>query len=309
MKPKVLITEHIHQSIIPLLTEIGYDVIVKEGIAREQLLMEIQDYYGIIVSTRTKVDPMVIDHATQLKFVGRVGSGMEQIDVDSCAVRGIRCYSSPEGNAPAVGEHCLGMLLSLVRNMKKSHEELLKGIWQRQENTGIELEGRTVGIIGFGHTGSAFVKKLQGFNMRVLVFDPYKTIMINEVQQVSLETIQQEAEIISFHVPYNQKTHYYLNESFIENCRKTPIFINTSRGAVMDFSAVERGLNSGKISGLCVDVYEDEPISKATFHPFELYKRVLSRENVIATSHIAGWTWEAKERMVKILVAKIRKSS
>ena len=308
MERKVLVTENVHEAIIPLLTDAGYQVVVKNGIRRVELLQEIKTYSGIIISTRTKVDRVLIDAAVQLQFVGRVGSGMEHVDIAYCQQKGIQCYSSPEGNAPAVGEHCLGMLLSLVRNMRRSQQELSHGVWKRQENTGIELEGRTIGIIGYGHTGPAFVKKLQGFNMQVLVFDPYKKIADMSVRQVSLETLQSTAEIISFHVPFNKETHHYLNSAFIENCPLQPIFINTSRGAIMDTIAVRDGLISGKIGGLCVDVYEDEPINQNHHYAQEIYTSIFNLDNVIATSHIAGWTWEAKERMVRILAGKILNS-
>ena len=295
---------------LPLMTEklqeIGYVPIVKSDISYEQLIQEINDYEGIIISTRTKIDKQLIDNASNLKFVGRVGSGMEHVDIDYCTKKGIRCFSSPEGNANAVGEHCLGMLLSLIRNMRRSQNELLQNIWKRKENTGFELDGKTIGIIGFGHTGPAFAKKLQGFDTKLLILDPFKNI--NETAQTkssTLSIIQKEADIISFHVPYNKKTHHYIDKAFIAKCEKKPILINTSRGAVAKTEDLIFALENEQIGGLCIDVYEDEPLDKGIQNSFGMYKKLVAYDNVIATSHIAGWTWEAKEKMINILVDKI----
>jgi D-3-phosphoglycerate dehydrogenase len=289
------------------LISIGFTPIEKAGITYEQLLAEIKDYEGIIISTRTKIDKRLIDVAPKLKFVGRVGSGMEHVDIDYCTKKGIRCFSSPEGNANAVGEHCLGMLLALIRNMRRSQNELLQNIWKRKENTGFELDGKTIGIIGFGHTGPAFAKKLQGFDTKLLILDPFKNI--NETAQIknsTLSTIQKEADIISFHVPYNKKTHHYIDKIFIANCIKKPILINTSRGAIAKTEDLFFALENDLIRGLCIDVYEDEPLDKGIQNSLGMYKNLISFDNVIATSHIAGWTWEAKEKMINILVEKIK---
>lgn len=289
------------------LISIGFTPIEKAGITYEQLLAEIKDYEGIIISTRTKIDKRLIDVAPKLKFVGRVGSGMEHVDIDYCTKKGIRCFSSPEGNANAVGEHCLGMLLALIRNMRRSQNELLQNIWKRKENTGFELDGKTIGIIGFGHTGPAFAKKLQGFDTKLLILDPFKNI--NETAQIknsTLSTIQKEADIISFHVPYNKKTHHYIDKIFIANCIKKPILINTSRGAMAKTEDLFFALENDLIRGLCIDVYEDEPLDKGIQNSLGMYKNLISFDNVIATSHIAGWTWEAKEKMINILVEKIK---
>lgn len=289
------------------LISIGFTPIEKAGITYEQLLAEIKDYEGIIISTRTKIDKRLIDVAPKLKFVGRVGSGMEHVDIDYCTKKGIRCFSSPEGNANAVGEHCLGMLLALIRNMRRSQNELLQNIWKRKENTGFELDGKTIGIIGFGHTGPAFAKKLQGFDTKLLILDPFKNI--NETAQIknsTLSTIQKEADIISFHVPYNKKTHHYIDKIFIANCKKKPILINTSRGAIAKTEDLFFALENDLIRGLCIDVYEDEPLDKGIQNSLGMYKNLISFDNVIATSHIAGWTWEAKEKMINILIEKIK---
>lgn len=290
------------------LQEMGYMPIVKSDISPDQLLLEIKDYEGIIISTRTKVDKQLIDTATKLKFVGRVGSGMEHVDIEYCTKKGVRCFSSPEGNANAVGEHCLGMLLSLIRNMRKSQNELLENVWKRKENTGFELEGKTIGIIGFGHTGPAFAKKLSGFDSNLLVLDPFKNIQeTNLIKGSTLPEIQQKADIISFHVPHNKKTHHFIDKSFIKKCIKKPIIINTSRGAIAKTEDLLFAIENGLISGLCIDVYEDEPIDKGIQNSLGMYQKLVAYDNVIATSHIAGWTWEAKEKMINILVEKIKK--
>jgi D-3-phosphoglycerate dehydrogenase len=199
------------------------------------------------------------------------------------------------------------MLLALIRNMRRSQNELLQNIWKRKENTGFELDGKTIGIIGFGHTGPAFAKKLQGFDTKLLILDPFKNI--NETAQIknsTLSTIQKEADIISFHVPYNKKTHHYIDKIFIANCIKKPILINTSRGAMAKTEDLFFALENDLIRGLCIDVYEDEPLDKGIQNSLGMYKNLISFDNVIATSHIAGWTWEAKEKMINILVEKIK---
>lgn len=303
---KVIITEYMLPLMEQRLLEIGFETVVKAGISYDDLLDEIDQYYGIIISTRTIIDKELINKAKHLKFVGRVGSGMEHVDQEYCQKKGIVCFSSPEGNANAVGEHCLGMLLSLIRNMRRSQIELCNNIWKRKENTGFELDGKTIGIIGFGHTGPAFAKKLMGFDVQILVLDPFKNISETaQIKNSTLKEIQQKADIISFHVPYNKKTNHYINSDFIKKCSKKPILINTSRGAVAKTEDLLYALENKAIQGLCIDVYEDEPLDKSEQNSFGMYRNIISLDNVVATSHIAGWTWEAKEKMILVLADKI----
>lgn len=302
---KVLITANIHPYLQNRLEELGYFVQVKEGIERAELVAIIEVYEVLIITTYTKVDKELIDIARNLKIVGRVGSGMENVDIDYCKQKNIQCVNSPEGNGNAVGEHCLAMLLNLMNNINKANNELKQNIFNREENRGVELDGKSVGIIGYGHTGSAFAKKLRGFEAEVLVYDKYKKTQDDFVQQVSLDEIKRRCDVISFHVPYHEETHYYLNVDFIADCAKKPIFINTSRGAVVNTLDILDALENKKITGFCIDVFEDEPIHKNKIHPLEIYQKLIAKDNVIATPHIAGWTIESKYKLVKILMDKI----
>lgn len=305
MHKKALITADIHPYLREQLEASGFSVDVIPEIDRTHLLEIIPAYSILIITTYTQVDMEVVDKATQLQLIGRVGSGMENVDVAYCTAKNIICVNSPEGNGNAVGEHCLAMLLSLLNNIPQANQELKQQIFRREENRGKELDGMTVGIIGYGHTGKAFARKLRGFEVEILVFDPYVTVVDSWVKQVSLTDIQQRAEVISFHVPYNRETHHYAGTAFLEQCRMTPVIINTSRGAVADTVALMEMLEQGKIAGLCIDVFEDEPLTKNKVHVPEVYQRLLAHPRVVATPHIAGWTIASKYKLVKILMDKI----
>lgn len=305
MHKKALITADIHPYLREQLEASGFSVDVIPEIDRTHLLEIIPAYSILIITTYTQVDKEVVDKATQLQLIGRVGSGMENVDVAYCTAKNIICVNSPEGNGNAVGEHCLAMLLSLLNNIPQANQELRQQIFRREENRGKELDGMTVGIIGYGHTGKAFARKLRGFEVEILVFDPYVTVVDSWVKQVSLTDIQQRAEVISFHVPYNRETHHYAGTAFLEQCRMTPVIINTSRGAVADTVALTEMLEQGKIAGVCIDVFEDEPLTKNKVHVPEVYQRLLAHPRVVATPHIAGWTVASKYKLVKILMDKI----
>jgi D-3-phosphoglycerate dehydrogenase len=236
-----------------------------------------------------------------------MGSGMEVIDVDYANSRGIRCYSSPEGNCNAVAEHALGLLLGLTKKIASSNEEVRQGKWLREENRGMELEGKTIGIIGFGHTGAAFAKKLAGFDMRVLAYDKYKQDL--EFAGVDfckdLELIFQEADIISFHVPLQEDTLHYFNQDFLKRMHKPFILLNTSRGQVVKTDTILEGLHLHKILAAGLDVLEEEPLEKASESFKEKLRKIQAYSNVIITPHIAGYSFEALYKMSKTLLNKI----
>lgn len=307
MKNSVLITADIDNYIQNRFEELGYLVDVKPEIERAELLDIIDVYKVLIITTYTKVDKELIDKASNLKIIGRVGSGMENVDVNYCQQKNIACVNSPEGNGNAVGEHCLAMLLNLFNNINIANNELKNGLFLREENRGMELDGKTIGIIGYGHTGQAFARKLRGFEVEILVYDKYKQAQDDFVKNVSLEELQALSDVISFHVPYNPETHYYCNISFINDCAKQPIIINTSRGAVINTLEVINAIENKQLRGLCADVFEDEPVTKNKVHAPEVYQKLLSFSNVIATPHIAGWTQESKYKLAKILMDKMEK--
>lgn len=305
MNKRVLITADIDNYLQQRFEALGYLVDVKPEIERDELFGIIAEYSILIITTYTKVDAELIDKATNLKIVGRVGSGMENVDVEYCKTKNISCVNSPEGNGNAVGEHCLAILLNLLNNITKANNELKQNIFLREENRGEELDGKTIGIIGYGFTGNAFAKKLRGFDVEILVYDKYKIPTDSFVKIVTLQELQKRCDVISFHVPYNTETHYYCDEQFISDCSKKPIIINTSRGTVVNMIDIINAIETQKINGFCVDVYEDEPITKNKIHLTVTYQKLLSFKNVIATPHIAGWTKESKYKLVKILMDKI----
>lgn len=269
--------------------------------------LHISDCVGVVTSTRLQLDKALIDVAPDLRWIGRMGSGMEVIDIAYATERGIRCFSSPEGNRNAVAEHALGMLLSLTKHIGSSNQEVKQGKWLRDENRGTELEGKTIGIIGFGNTGSAFAQKLAGFEMKILAYDKYapQNIPSHIVNCKNLTPIFEEADIVSFHVPIQDDTKNYLNDIFITNMCKGFIAINTSRGIVADTKALWKGLQSGKIRGACLDVWEQEPIDRMSKDSLDIFNKMVALPNVIITPHIAGYSHEALYKMSSILLYKI----
>lgn len=302
-----MIAAPVHPVLIDGLQAMGYSCVLHENISQEIAFRLINDCVGVITSTRLQLDKGLIDAAPQLRWIGRMGSGMEVIDLAYAAEKGIACYSSPEGNCNAVGEHALGMLLGLIRRIAWSQAEMQAGKWLREENRGTELEGKTMAIIGFGHTGQAFAKKLQGFDMRILAYDKYfpGVIPAHVVSCCSLSQVFEEADVVSFHVPLQADTVHYLNEGFIGQMRKPFIVINTSRGQVVDTVALKKGITAGKITGACIDVFEQEPLTIMKEEMRELIDDMMRLPNVVVTPHIAGYTFEAVYKMSKTLLDKL----
>lgn len=359
MLERVLITDDVHASLVTGLEAAGFDCDYKPNITEGEVKEIIGEYIGLVINSKIKADKSLLEAATRLRFIGRVGSGMEIVDRVYAGTRGIAVLSSPEGNRNAVAEHALGMLLSLANNLNRANGEVKKMDWQREKNRGFELREKTIGIIGFGHTGSSFAAKLMGLGMRILVYDKYlppnfleqmpfptsplrypryKTVFGEEgsrvgsisstystknyssdlgrdydalnyefstIEAVSLQTIQAEADIISFHLPLTPETKYLADAKFFKNCAKNPILINTSRGEVVKTADLVAALKSGKISGACLDVFENEKTATYTEGDKLLYKKLFAFDNVIASPHIAGWTEESKERLATILMRKI----
>ncbi len=307
MSKKVLIAAPVHSILTRWLEANGYECMAKEQITQQEALGLVQDCTGIITSTRLQVNRELMDAAPRLQWVGRMGSGMEVIDLPHAAKRGIACFSSPEGNCNAVAEHALGMLLGLNKKIIKSNIEVKNGIWLRDENRGVELEGKTIGIIGYGHTGSSFARKLYGFDMRVLVYDKYVHGVVPKYMEEceGLDKIFEEADIVSFHVPLQHDTLHYFNDDFVRKMQKPFIIVNTSRGKVVDTKALYDGLLSGKITGACLDVWEEEPISAMSDEMKDYLAKIAVMPRVIVTPHIAGYSVEAVYKMSKSLLGKI----
>lgn len=304
---KIIITAKVHGFLISSFKQLGYEVIYEPEISYEALQSKISDCDGLVVTTRLNIDKELINQAVKLKWIGRLGSGMEMIDIEYAAAKGIKCVSSPEGNRNAVAEHALGMLLSLTNRICQSSFEVKEGKWIREENRGIEISGKTIGIIGFGNTGKAFTKLLAPFNMTVLAFDKYKSeYSEGSVIESNLEQIYKNAEIISFHVPLNEDTLNMANDDFFNKLESKPFIINTSRGKVIELKSLYNALRDGKVSGACLDVLENENLDSYTVSEKELLNMLLQRPDVIITPHIAGYSQEAFLNMSKVLLQKLQ---
>ncbi len=306
---KVLIADTVHPFLREGLQELGFAVTEAFVEKEEALFAKLKDCTGLILRSRFPVDEQLLLNAPALRFIGRVGAGMENIDTAAATRHGVRVFNAPEGNRNAVGEHALGMLLMLFNNLKRADAQVRQGKWLREANRGIELEGKTVGLIGYGYMGSAFAEKLRGFDVEVLVYDKYKTGFGNDqVEEVSLETLQRKADIISLHIPQTEETTYLVDHAFLQNCAKPLYLINTARGKVLQTSALVAGLRSGQVLGACLDVLEYE---KASFeHMFEQdlpadFHYLLHSDKVLLSPHIAGWTKESNQKKALTLINKI----
>lgn len=306
--PKVLIAAPVHTVLIAALEKAGYACMFALDITQEEALATVAQYEGIITSTRLHINKELLDQAHQLKFIGRMGSGMEIIDMPYAAQKGVVCVSSPEGNANAVAEHALGMLLGLSKQIVKSNKELHQGIWEREANRGFELEGKTIAIIGFGHTGSALAHKLSVFNMSILAYDTNQAISYPEYvkAQENMQHIYEVADIISYHVPASDGNRHLFNEQVVGNFQKPIVLMNTSRGNVVDPMAVVHGLKNGRISKACFDVWETEPLSKMNEQQKQVFNALMANENVLFTPHIGGYSKEALFKMSLVIAKKLK---
>lgn len=303
---KIVVTAPVHPFLIATFEAKGYTVIYEPAISYEKLVEIIQDAVGLIVTTRLSIDAAIIEKAKALKWIGRLGSGMELIDVAYANSKGIQCVSSPEGNRTTVGEHTLGMLLSLMNKIHSAYDEIKQGQWIRDKNRADELTGKKVGIIGWGNTGTAFAKTLQGFEVELLVHDIYKTgFETKSIKAVSLEYIQKEAEVISLHLPLTNLTAHYANDAFFSALEQKPYFISTCRGQVSSTASVLKALQNQQIRGAALDVLENEQLSTYNDAEKEVLSSLLALPNFLATPHIAGYSHEAYHRMAKVVLEKL----
>ena len=308
---KVLFIDSVHPILEKRLKRIGFTCEHDYTSDRARIIEKLPDFEGIVIRSRTKVDEQFLAAAKHLKFIARSGAGLENIDLDAAKKRGIHLFSAPEGNRQAVGEHALGMLLSLFNRLSLADEEIRSGKWEREANRGLELSGKTIGIIGYGNMGKAFAKCLSGFDCEVLAYSLESDISDDYAIESSLENIQDKAQIISFHTPYDDSTHHYLDESFVQKMRHPFYVINTARGKVVKTKALVEGLKSNKILGACLDVLEYEKSSFENLFEKEMpkdFNHLINSPKVLLSPHVAGWTHESYEKLSSVLADKIEKT-
>ena len=308
---KVLFIDSVHPILEKRLKRIGFTCEHDYNSDRARIIEKLPDFEGIVIRSRTKVDEQFLAAAKHLKFIARSGAGLENIDLDAAKKRGIHLFSAPEGNRQAVGEHALGMLLSLFNRLSLADQEIRTGKWQREANRGVELSGKTVGIIGDGNMGKAFAKCLSGFDCKVLAHSLETDISDEYAAESTLENIQDNADIISFHTPYDKSTHHYLDEAFVAKMKKPFFVINTARGKVVKTKALVEGLRSKQILGACLDVLEYEKASFENLFENEMpedFDYLIRSPRVLLSPHVAGWSHESYEKLSAVLADKIEKA-
>ncbi|MGG7035626.1 MAG: 2-hydroxyacid dehydrogenase [Flavobacterium sp.] len=313
MKPQEIKILHIdsnHPLLWKQLQQAGFTNEEDFSSSKEEVEAKIHNYHGIVIRSRFKIDKNFIDKATNLQFIARVGAGLESIDCDYAIGKNIQLIAAPEGNRNAVGEHALGMLLSLFNNLNKANDEIKLGQWNRESNRGHELDGKTVGIIGYGNMGKAFAKKLRGFEVEVLCYDILDNVGDENAKQVSLRELQQKADVLSLHVPWTPETDKMVNSDFINVFTKSFWLINTSRGKNVVSDDLVEALKSGKVLGAGLDVLEYEKLSFENLfldnHIPPAFQYLMDADNVILTPHIAGWTFESHAKLAQVIVDKIK---
>lgn len=312
MASKVLFLDTVHPVLEEKLTADGYLCEHDYTCSIDQLHDKINQYNGLVIRSRLLIDEPLLTKASQLSFIARSGSGLENIDVEYAKSKGIKCFNSPEGNRDAVGEHALGMLLSLLNHIHKGDSEVRKLQWKREENRGMEIGGKTIGIIGYGNTGKSFAKKVSGFSCEVLTYDRYvENAGDLNARQTNLDELFERADIVSVHIPYNKENHYFINSAFLSSFKKNIYLINTSRGKVLDTNDLVSMLKNGKVTGACLDVLEFE---KYSFEDVDIgsvpdsLAYLMTSGNVVLTPHVAGWTKESYYKLSNVLYDKISSS-
>jgi D-3-phosphoglycerate dehydrogenase len=306
---KVLFVDNVHPILKDRLSSRGILCIDGTKMSRTEIEMELMYAFGIVIRARFTLDKEFLKSAKQLKFIARSGSGLENIDQSYCKERNILLFNSPEGNRNAVAEHALGMLLTLLNKINQADKQVKNGVWDREENRGEELDGKTIGLIGYGNNGAAFAKKLRGFDVKVLAYDKYKTGFGDHfVQECTLEAIFQQVDVVSFHIPLNKETKYFANDAFFDSFSKPVRLLNLSRGKIVNTKDLVSALKTKKVVGACLDVLEFETKSFESFfeqHLPEEFDYLIHSENVILTPHVGGWTTESYFKLSNVLADKI----
>lgn len=306
---KILIIDNTHPILNEKLIEAGFEIYQIDYLSREELLDIIGDYNALVVRSKVEIDREVIDRASKLICIARVGAGLDAIDLEYAREKNIKILNSPEGNRDAVAEHALGMLLALFNNLIIADSQVRNSLWLREQNRGLEIKGKTIGIIGYGNMGQAFAKRLQGFDARVIAYDKYKVDYGNEyAKQVELEDIFKESDILSLHIPLTQETNYMVDNNFLSKFSKPIYLINTARGKVVKTKDLLLALREKRVLGACLDVLEFEAfsseLSKSDNNPEEL-KELFLLQNVVLSPHVAGWSVESHYKLAYFLSEKI----
>lgn len=303
---RVLITDKAHTALSEGLQALGYAVDEHPDIRPEEVRERLSAYEGVVINSKVRMDRAMMDAGVRLRFIARLGSGLDVIDLPYATEKGIACINSPEGNRDAVAEHACGMLLSLLHKLHKAHMELKELKWEREANRGLELGARTVGIIGYGNTGSAFAHRLSSFGCKVLVYDKYqKNFGNSNIKEVYLQELFENCDVLSLHLPLTDETEFMVDESFLDKFKSEIILLNTSRGKIVKQDDLLASLKTGKVFAAGLDVFENEQIAGWSKAYRQQMLELASMDNVIMTPHVAGWTVESKRRIADTLVDKI----
>ncbi|MCU0441230.1 MAG: phosphoglycerate dehydrogenase [Bacteroidia bacterium] len=302
----VLIIDEVHPLLLEGLQAKGVLVDYKPNCSREELIESIGVYEGLVVRTKTTIDENVLLHAEKLKWIGRAGAGLDNIDLGYCERNDIYCFNAGEANADAVGEHTLAMLLSIATKLQKADKEVRQGIWNRKENTGWELKGKTIGIIGYGNTGMAVAKKLSGFETTVLAYDKYKTNYADAyAQESTMNDLQARCDIVSLHVPLTSETSRLVTREWINGFQKPIVLLNLARGGIVDLADLCASLKSGKVVGAGLDVLENENLQLLTLNQQSIFNTLIALPQVVLSPHVGGWTEESYQKISEVLLQKI----
>ena len=305
---KILIVNDLHPVLIGELEAHGFQIDYCPEISKEDIMRTIGRYHGLVIRSKIYIDAKFMEAAQNLEFIGRAGAGIDNIDEKVVSKAGIEVFNAPEGNRDAVGEHAIGMLLMLLNNLHKGHEEIGNGIWDREGNRGVELGSLTVGIYGYGNTGSAFARKLSGFGCRIIAYDKYKgPIREDYVEQVSIEEFYAESDVVSIHVPLTSETHGIIDQQFFSAFHKPVYVVNTSRGKVLSLEDLLASIQDQKVVGACLDVLENEQLNAMTDTEKKTLQDLRNTHRVIFSPHVAGWTVESYRKISEVLSEKILK--
>lgn len=303
---KILISDKMHESIIPLIQAEGFEVDYKPDIKRPEILEIIGAYTGLVIRSKTPIDKELLEKAHQLRFVGRAGAGIDQIDMEEAFNRRIHILNAPEGNRDAVAEHAIGMMLALLNKMVTGDKEVRQGIWKREANRGLEINNKTVSIIGFGYMGEAVSRRLRAFGCELMAYDKYKKGFTSYVKEVDMEAIYEHTDILTLHVPLTPETKGYFNYEYFSKFKKDIMLINSARGEILPLKDLIRLLDNGKINAVGLDVLENEKLGQLSPDETQIMNDLWARDNTLFTPHVAGWSTESYRKINETLVNKIK---